>query len=99
MANPKSLTFALYSHWDVIERLVLLGREFPAFEQDQVIAVIAGADIQKRREDCEVSLRQLVSSDLLQFMPRGTALQIHPLVLEFVRGLTREHELGLSEVG
>lgn len=47
MANPKSLTFALYSHWDVIERLVLLGREFPAFEQDQVIAVIAGADIQK----------------------------------------------------
>ena len=41
MANPKSLTFALYSHWDVIERLVLLGREFPAFEQDQVIAVIA----------------------------------------------------------
>ena len=98
MANPKSLTFALYSHWDVIERLVLLGREFPAFEQDQVIAVIAGSDIQKRREDCEATLRQLVSSDLLQFMPRGTALQIHPLVLEFVRGLTREHELGLSAV-
>ena len=45
MANPKSLTFALYSHWDVIERLVLLGREFPAFEQDQVIAVIAGARV------------------------------------------------------
>ena len=43
-------------------------------------------------------LRQMVASELLQPLPRGSALQIHPLVLEFVRGLTREHELGLSEV-
>jgi hypothetical protein len=34
----------------------------------------------------------------LQILPRDSALQIHPLVLEFVRGLTREHELGLSEI-
>jgi hypothetical protein len=98
MTSPRSLIYALYSHWDVIEHLVLLGREFPAFEQEQVIAVIAGTAIQKGQEDCEVTLRQLVSTDLLQIMPRGTALQIHPLVLEFVRGLTREHELGLSAV-
>jgi hypothetical protein len=98
MPSPRSLTYALYSHWDVIEQLVLLGREFPAFEQDQVIAVIGGLALQKGREDCEATLRQLVSSDLLQLMPRGTALQVHPMVLEFVRGLTREHELGLSAV-
>jgi hypothetical protein len=91
MPSPRSLTYALYSHWDVIEQLVLLGREFPAFEQDQVIAVIGGLALQKGREDCEATLRQLVSSDLLQLMPRGTALQVHPMVLEFVRGLTREH--------
>ena len=98
MANPRSLTYALYQHWDVVENLVLLGREFPAFDQDQVVAVISRYSTRKSREDCEALLRQMVSSDLLQTMPRGTSLQIHPLVLEFVRGLTREHELGLSAV-
>jgi hypothetical protein len=98
MASPRSLTYALYSHWDVIENLMLLGREFPAFEQEQVIAVISRCVPQKSQDDCEATLRQMVSSDLLQVMPRGTTLQIHPLVLEFVRGLTREYELGLSAV-
>jgi hypothetical protein len=98
MASPRSLTHSLYLHWDVIENLVLLGRELPAFDQEQVITVMSRCAPQKSREDCEATLRQLVSSDLLQVMPRGSSVQIHPLVLEFVRGLTREHELGLSAV-
>ena len=98
MVSPRSLIHALYLHWDIIENLVLIGREFPAFEQDQVIEVIARRLPTKNHEECEATLRQMASADLLQVMPRGTALQINPLVLEFVRGLTREHELGLSAV-
>ena len=98
MTSPRSLTFALYTHWDIVENLVLLGRDFPALEPDQILSVISRLVPQKLRAECEESLRQMVSSELLQELPRGSALQIHPLVLEFVRGLTREHELGLSEV-
>ena len=98
MVNPRSLIHALHLHWDVIESLVLLGRDFPSFEQSQVIEVIARRAPVKSLDECEIALRQMASADLLQVMPRGSALQINPLVLEFVRGLTREHELGLSAV-
>lgn len=98
MVSPRSLIHALYVHWDVIETLVVLGRDFPSFEQAQVIEVIARRTPGKTTEDCEGALRQMASSELLQVMPRGSSLQINPLVLEFVRGLTREHELGLSAV-
>ncbi len=98
MVSPRSLIHALYLHWDVIERLVLLGREFPSFDQVQVIEVIGRRVPVRSQDECEAALRQMVSADLLQVMPRGTSLQINPLVLEFVRGLTREHELGLSAV-
>lgn len=98
MASPRSLTYALYQHWDVIERLVVMGRDIPAYEQDQVLKVIQSCQPQKSREDAEAVMRQMAGAELLQVLPRTTALQINPLVLEFVRGLTREHELGLSDV-
>lgn len=98
MASPRSLVLALYTHWDVMETLVPLSREFPVFEHDQILCVIARVHPAKPLEEREDILRQLAASDLLQVLPRGTSLQIHPLVLEFVRGLTREHELGLSAV-
>jgi len=98
MANPRSLIFALYTHWDVMESLIPLTRDFPVFEQEQVVRVIARVHPARSLDEREELLRQLASSDLLQVLPRGTSLQIHPLVLEFVRGLTREHELGLSAV-
>ena len=43
-------------------------------------------------------LRSLCNADVLQWLSRSNSLQINPLVLEFARGLTREHELGLSSV-
>lgn len=98
MVSPRSLIHALYVHWDVIESLVVLGRDFPSFDQAQVIEVIARRAPGKGIEECEAAMRQMASNDLLQVMPRGSSLQINPLVLEFVRGLTREHELGLSAV-
>lgn len=98
MSNPRSLTYALYTHWEIVENLVLLGRDFPALEPEQILAVISRLVPQKTRADGEETIRLMVSSELLQELPRGSALHIHPLVLEFVRGLTREHELGLSEV-
>jgi hypothetical protein len=98
VANPRSLIYALYTHWDVIESLIPLSREFPVFDQQQLLTVIARIHPGKNLEEREDILRQLASSDLLQILPRDSALQIHPQVLEFVRGLTREHELGLSDI-
>ena len=98
MISPRSLIYALHVHWDIIENLVMLGRDFPSFDQAQVIDVIRHRSPGKNLHDCEAALRQMAPSELLQVLPRGSSLQISPLVLEFVRGLTREHELGLSVV-
>lgn len=98
MPSPRSLTFALYTHWDVVESLVLLTRDFPVFEREQVLSIIARSNAgldHPRREDI---LRSMVASDLLHVVARSDALELHPQVVEFVRGLTREHELGLSQV-
>lgn len=98
MPSPRSLTLALYTHWDVVESLVLLTRDFPVFEREQMLSVIArnnpSLDL-PRREDM---LRSMVASDLLHVVARSDALELHPQVVEFVRGLTREHKLGLSKV-
>ncbi|MCP5177370.1 MAG: hypothetical protein H6997_07395 [Moraxellaceae bacterium] len=49
--------------------------------------------------ECEDILRKLVNSGLLETVARGESLQINShVVLNFVRSLTREHELGLSAV-
>lgn len=98
MANPRSLIYALYNHWEILESLIPLSRDFPVFDQQHLLTVIARVHPGKTLDDCEDILRQLASSDLLQILPRDSTLQIHPLVLEFVRGLTREHELGLSAI-
>ncbi len=98
LVNPRSLIHALYVHWDIIESLVVVGRDFPSFDQVQMIEVITRRMPGKRIDECESAMRQMVSSDLLQVMPRGSSLQINPLVQDFVRGLTREHDLGLSAV-
>ena len=59
---------------------------------------IAKSNTQKNQEENETQLRQLINSDLLSPQRRTNTLELNPLVQAFVRGLTREHELGLSEV-
>lgn len=98
MTSPRSLTYSLYTHWDTVESLVLLTRDFPVFEREQVLSVIARSNAALDLARREEILRAMVASDLLQVVARSDALELHPQVVEFVRGLTREHELGLSQV-
>lgn len=98
MANPRSLVFALYNHWSVVEWLVQRSREIPAFETEQVLALIGKVDPGTPRDAREAVLRALINTEILRVLPRDELLQLNPYVLEFVRGLTREHELGLSAV-
>jgi hypothetical protein len=98
MANPRSLVFALYSHWSVVEWLVQRSRELPAFEAEQVLALIGKVDPGAQIDARETVLRALINTEILRVLPRDELLELNPYVLEFVRGLSREHELGLSAV-
>lgn len=98
MATPKSLVFQLYKHWDIIEALTRASREWPAFEESWVLNAIGNLYPSTEAEAPADILRSLCNNDLLQPLDRTANLQLNPLVLEFVRGLTREHELGLSSV-
>lgn len=98
MATPRSLVFHLHRYWDVVESLSRLSRELPAFEERQVLAIISQQHPQAGEDDAAAILRSLCNVEVLQWLSRSSSLQLNPLVLDFVRGLTREHELGLSSV-
>lgn len=96
MAAPKSLIYQLHRHWEVVEQLTQLSREFPAFELrvlGQVINQYKNKDV-----DSNTILTSLVNADILQPISRSSDYLLNTLVVDFVRGLTQEHELGLSAV-
>ena len=96
--TPRSLVHSLYTHWDAVEILVRLSREFAVLTSDQVLNSIAKVSAQADVEAQGAVLRALVNANILQTLPRSSDLQLNAYVLEFVRGLTREHELGLAAV-
>lgn len=98
MATPKGLVFQLHKHWDVIEALTHASREWPAFEESQVLNIISRLFSPLNNETPADILRSLCNNDLIFRSSRTTNFELNPLVLEFVRGLTHEHELGLSSV-
>lgn len=98
MPNPRSLVYALYTHWDAVEVLVRLSREFAVLTTEQVLGCIAQAAPQLDLEAQGAALRAMVNADILQPCARSSDLQLNAYVLDFVRGLTREHELGLTAV-
>lgn len=98
MANPRSLVYALYTHWDIVEVLVRLSREFAVLTNDQVLGCIAKVAPQLDAEAQGAALRAMVNADILQTTARSSDLQLNAYMLDFVRGLTREHELGLAAV-
>ncbi len=96
MANPRSLVYALYTHWDTVEVLVRLSREFAVLTTEQVLGCITKVAPQLDAEAQGAALRAMVNADILQSCARSSDLQLNAYVLDFVRGLTREHELGLA---
>jgi hypothetical protein len=88
----------LHKHWEVVEMLTRASREVPSFSEEQVLAAVGKATSGLSSDERSDVLRALSNADVLQGLPRSSELQLNPLVLEFVRGLTREHELGLSSV-
>lgn len=98
MFNPRSLVHALYTHWDTVDVLVRLSREFAVLTHEQVLGSITKAAPELDGDAQRGLLRTLVNADILQTLPRSSDLQLNAYVLEFVRGLTREHELGLTAV-
>jgi hypothetical protein len=96
MAAPKSLAFQLHQHWEVVEQLTRLSREFPAFELRLLEQVIN--QYKNKNTESNSVLTSLVNADILQPINRSSDYQLNTLVVDFVRGLTQEHELGLSAV-
>ena len=98
MPNPRSLIYALYTHWETVEHLVCLSREYAAFTTEQVLKVIAKTSPQLDSESQDAVLRSLVNAEILQTLVRSSDLQMNNCVLEFARSLTKEHELSLAAV-
>lgn len=96
MASPKSLVFQLHRHWEIIEELGKLSREHPAFELSMLELVIK--QYKNKDYDTNSVLSSLITADILQPLSRTKDYQMNSLVIDFVRGLTQEHELGLSDV-
>ncbi|AXS81795.1 MULTISPECIES: hypothetical protein [Marinobacter] len=98
MASPKHLTRTLFEHWETVESLVRATRDMPAFSEEQILAAIRQA--QPALDDNQVgdALRKLFASGVLEVQSRSERFVVNAHVLEFVRGLTHEHELGLSSV-
>ena len=94
--NPRSIVQNLYTHWGVIEKLMYVVAEQPTLDEEQVLAVIStysGSNGNPRE-----TLNALLKFGILKKLERIDVLQINQIVLDFVRGLTRETELELSEV-
>lgn len=98
MQNPKSLVHAMYQHWEVLEQIVAASRSLPAFEPAELENVIRQAAPKHSEEDVRLTTQQLLNSGVLQSLARSSALQLNPIVLEFMRSVLHEHELSLSEV-
>ena len=96
MANPKSLVYQLHQHWDFVEAMTRVSRDYPELNTEQAVALVGKVD--PGCQDPHSVLRSLTNADLLQIVPRSGDLTLNPVVLDFVRGLTHEHELGLSSV-
>lgn len=96
MVKPKSLLFQLHKYWEIIEQLTRLSRQLMSFDLKMVDRIIINSSIGK--QDSNAIKNSLLNADVLQKLTRTDDYQLNPMVLEFTKGLTREHELGLSEV-
>ena len=98
MINPRSLVRALEKHWDVIERIMLLGRDHIAYERDELLVLMEKIYVHESAAQWLERLQQLVNAELLIQMSHSNTLQLNENVRQFVASLLHEHELGLSEI-
>ena len=98
MINPRSLVRALEKHWDVIERIMLLGRDHIAYERDELLVLMEKIYVHESASQWLERLQQLVNAELLIQMSHSNTLQLNENVRQFVGSLLHEHELGLSEI-
>ena len=74
MANPRSLVHTLYNHWDTVEVLVRLSREFAVLTSDQVLGCIAKVSPQLDAEAQGAALR--LQSILAPYMPGNCPVRL-----------------------
>ena len=98
MINPRSLVRALDKQWDVIERLVLLGRDQITYERSDVLILLGKTYLNESTEQHLERLQQLVNTELLIEMSQSNTLQLNESIRQFVGSLLHEHELGLSDI-
>ena len=98
MINPRSLIRTLEKHWEAIEKIVSLGRDQIAFENEDLIKILAKVYLNETNEQHLEHLQNMVNSELLTVMSRSNNFQLNDNVRQFVSSLVHEHELGLSEV-
>ena len=98
MINPRSLVRALDKQWDVIERLVLLGRDQITYERSDVLVLLGKTYLNESTEQHLERLQQLVNTELLIEMSQSNTLQLNESIRQFVGSLLHEHELGLSDI-
>ena len=96
MVNPKSLVYQLYQHWDFVEAMMRYSRDYPELNTEQAIALVGKVD--PSCQDPHSVLRTLTNAEVLHIVHRSGEINLNPVVLDFVRSLTHEHELGLSSV-
>ena len=96
MVNPKSLVYQLYQHWDFVEAMMRYSRDYPELNTEQAIALVGKVD--PSCQDPHSVLRTLTNAEVLHIVHRSGEINLNPVVLDFVRSLMHEHELGLSSV-
>jgi hypothetical protein len=98
MINPRSLIRALDKHWEVVERIVLLGRDQISHERDELLALLGKVYLHESSEQHVERLQNMVNAELLIEMSHSNTLQLNENVRQFVGSLLHEHELGLSDI-
>jgi hypothetical protein len=88
----------LYKHQDTVEALVRMLHGFSSMTIDQVFqGIVRATGIQDDKRKNEI-FADLIRGGILRESPRSDDLQFNPYVLEFVRSITQENELGLASV-
>lgn len=95
MLNPKPLVGKLHQSWELVERLVQISAETPQFQEAELLQFsqriypdIGSYDV----------LNSLVGAGIVERFEGTEYFQLNAHVLAFVRALTHEQQLGLTDV-